>query len=375
MTALHLWWSHIPVADWRPGHWRYHPDWRLTGWPLSPLLPLAVEGSSDAGPAAAEQFLRGLLPPTDPKQAVDPALLLRLGDDLPGALRITDGAAPSSTSRLRLVNAQRIADCLEGAADRPVCTWPSLPEHGRVDLTVVMDRDDTLYWPEGATASTHRLSGHAHQTDWVWRRYLALQLAQQLGLSVVTAKLHRFGQHWALVQSRLDRQAAGQQGVRRLGVLLAAQGLAGQLDPLVALPARRLFSLAERCRQPIVWRQQALDRLLFGLLLGEAHEARPIEWPLFADGSGWRPAPALDWLLAEDAGSADEVQLTWSALQAELTAAGIKPILQRRQLDALRQRCLAALAQPDWADAPGLTARRAGELLHTIAQRCHWLGE
>ena len=371
-TRFTLWQSGLPVADLTASGetlaWQYRPDWQLTGWALSPHLPL----DAAPGEGAGEHFVRNLLPCSDDTERDWVQALTELGHDLPGALQVTQGEPPVNHARLRLINEASLIRRLDEGADLRL--WDgrqrlSLPGDGR-KLTVFLGQDGTLYWPDGPYASTHMVHfAPPEQPDRVARQWLAGQLSQALGVLAVSGTLRRFGDHLAWVVPRFDRRltqlASGSWVVERVAVLNAAQA---QNAPL---SLQKLMAFGDRCALPIVARSQLLDVAIFRLLLGmsaQTFSARAIHW--FNDKGQLHWAP---WCgqLAKQAVDVDALTAAQAQLIASLSegAVVIKADLIARRVAMMAQRCQRALDELAVADQPALFAS-----IESIRRRCVHLG-
>jgi serine/threonine-protein kinase HipA len=373
---LTLWQNGIPVADlqWRHAAltWSYRPDWQLTGWALSPHVPL------DGSPAdpAGERFVRHLLP----QVADDPSMLQSLGHDLPGALQATTGDLPASGARLRLINEASLVQRLDDGADLRV--WNdrcrlSVPGSGR-KLTVFIGSDGTLYWPDGPYPSTHVIHfAPLNEPDRVLRQWLAGQLSQAVGVPAVSGTLRRFGDHLGWVVPRFDRRlvqrGTGAWVVERVALLNGAQALDLPVTDAAALSLPALMAFADHCALPIMVRKHVLDWALLRLLIGDGFSAshlpaRAVNW--YHDGSGLTLAPFCR-LVADCQAPLKAIDTAYEELMSCLTTGpvAIKPHLIARQAALLSARCQHALDPLDRSAHPELATTLA-----SIRQRCRHLG-
>lgn len=367
-----VWQDGLPVADLTVAgdelDWQYRSDWQLTGWALSPHLPLDAAPSEGAG----EHFVKNLLPSADDTERDWVQALTELGHDLPGALQVTTGKPPIHHARLRLINEASLIRRLDEGADLRV--WDgrqrlSLPGDGH-KLTVFMGQDGTLYWPDGPYASTHVVHfAPADQPDRVLRQCLAGQLSEALGVPAVRGALRRFGEHWAWVVPRFDRrliqQASGSWVVQRHAALNAAQALSQPAS------LQALMAFGDHCALPIVARSQLLDGAIFRLLLGmsaQTFSARSIHWFNDAGRLHWAP-----WcgLVAEPAVDVDALTAAQAQLIASLSEGPvvIKAELIARRVTTMAQRGLRALDQLAVVDQPELS-----DCVTSIRRRCAQLG-
>lgn len=371
-TRFTVWQSGLPVADLTVAgdtlNWQYRSDWQLTGWALSPHLPL----DEAPGEGAGEHFVKHLLPCASNTEGDWVQALTELGHDLPGALQVTTGKPPIHHARLRLINEASLIRRLDEGADLRV--WDgrqrlSLPGGGH-KLTVFMGQDGTLYWPDGPYASTHVIHfAPADQPDRVLRKYLAGQLSEVLGVPAVRGVLRRFGEHWAWVVPRFDRRliqpASGGWVVERQAVLNAAQAL----NEPASLQA--VLTFGDRCALPIAVRSQLLNGAIFRLLLGmsaQTFSARSIHWFNDAGRVHWAP-----WcgLVAEPAVNVDALTAAQAQLIASLSEG---PVVIKRELIARRvammaQRGLRALDELEVTGQPELS-----DCIASIRRRCAQLG-
>jgi serine/threonine-protein kinase HipA len=378
---LTLWQHGIPVADlhWRQGAltWTYRPDWRLSGWALSPHLPLDAPHAD----AAAERFVRHLLP----HAADDASLLQALGHDLPGALQVTSGDLPTSGARLRLINEASLVQRLDEGADLSV--WNdrcrlSVPGGGR-KLTVFLGSDGTLYWPDGPYPSTHVIHfAPLDEPDRVLRQWLAGQLSQAVGVLAVSGTLRRFGDHLGWVVPRFDRRVVqrktGAWAVERLALLNGAQALDLPVTDAVDLSLPDLMAFGDQCTLPIMVRKHSVDWALFRLIIGDVIgdglkdanrlPARSVNG--FHDAGGLALAPFCGLVAARQA-ALEDMDTAYDHLVSSLTRGpvAIKPSLIANHMAQLAARCERALDQLDASLPPELAATQAA-----IRQRCRHLG-
>lgn len=268
---------------------RYAPDWRDTGFDLSPTLPRAAGEIVDGASLRPVQWFFGNLLPEEGARRLlaqgahlDPAdafgLLQRFGPESAGALTLLApgrtlpdaGLAPLPDHVLSArIDALPRLPLSEGAPKR-------MSLAGAQHKLAVVLHEGALWEPVGRAASTHilkpdheRVDDYPHSAANEW---FCMRLAAACGLPVPAVALRRVPEPVYVVR-RFDRDGEGLDA-RRLVALDGCQALS--LDAVFKYreaTTARLVELVLLCRSPAATRLALLRWQLFNLVVGngDAH--------------------------------------------------------------------------------------------------------
>ena len=365
---------------------RYAPDWRDTGFDLSPTLPRAAGEIIDGASLRPVQwFFDNLLPQEGSRQLLaqganlDPAdafgLLQAFGPESAGALTLLAPGRTLPDPGLAPLPDQALSARIRALPRLPLSEGAPKPMSlagAQHKLAVVLD-EGRLWEPVGSAASTHvlkpdheRVEDYPHSAANEW---FCMRLAAACGLPVPAAELRRVPEPVYLVR-RFDREGQGL-GARRLYALDACQALS--LDAVFKYreaTAARLVELVSLCRRRAATRLALLRWQLFNLVIGngDAH-LKNLSFLATPVAGGMELAPhydllstavyrAPDWRRAELVIPMGEATTFGATRRADVVAFGAALGLPERA--TLRQ--LGELAARLRREAPGLIeAFEAGE--------------
>ncbi len=375
MTALDVYFHADPVGRLErlpQARLRFTYDrlWIENGQPLSLGLPVREEGYEDAecGP-----FFAGLLPEGGFLRAVARAfrvsadnafsVLAEIGGECAGAVSLVAPgetppfAAPTEPSWL---DEEELGELLAELPSRPLLIGFDDEDEGvRLSLAGARDKlpvlahDSELGITRGHPPSTHIVKTPIPDVEgMVVNEAFCMGLATELGLSAAKALPIRVGGHEALLVTRYDRSASGED-VHRIHQEDLCQALS-------CMPAQKYESdggpgveacaalLRTNSAAPAVDVLSFLDALIFNLLIGNA-DAHSKNYSLLLEGGGTpRLAPLYDLLSTRVYGR----------------RFGRKMAMKyggEYRFDRIRGRHLDRLAD-DLGMSPGLVRQRAGEL-------------
>ena len=235
-------------------------------FPLSPQLPLAApnQEAPEQHSAIVRQFFENLLPEGEAldhaAQAAGtaksnlPALLISLGKETAGALRVTvtgsqtvaDGTAADS---LRLVTPEQLSMRIRTRADQPFSVWDGkvrLSIAGYQDKIAVYEKQGKWYLVDGqrlaSTVIVKPAPVSTRLSTLPANEYMCMQFAQRAGIAAASTQLVHVPEPVLLVR-RFDRvEHVG--GVRRLHIVDGCQalGVAVAALQLVAAFAREVHA-------------------------------------------------------------------------------------------------------------------------------------
>lgn len=302
----------------------YTPEWRQTGFPLAPSVPLSpLAGEEAAWSQAAAAFFQNLLPEG---QALEDAsrslkiskssifgLLRAMGGEASGAVRVLPTHRAEEEDRIRSVSEAELSARIRERQDVPFSVWDGMVRlsiAGYQDKLAVFEHDGEWALVDGAgRASTHilkpdpiapRLAGLASN------EFFCMRLAEAVNLPVAPVRLAHVPEP-VLVVERFDRLLR-RDGVQRLHVIDGCQAL-GVMPPLkyerpfgdgrdvagyrtgVSLPL--LFGLGRHARTPAAFKLHLLRWLIFQALI-QNFDAHAKNISFFWDQRGLQIAPAYD---------------------------------------------------------------------------------
>ena len=217
----------------------YTDDWKASGFALSPALPLTGPADSRAVTAFFENMLpesrafENLVLATQISAGNKIGLVLKLGYDLPGAMRLTADTSGEVREAIRPVTAAEITSRIEAPDTHPMDLWDNRPRvtvaGAQPKLNLLMT-DGRYVLAEGSTIASDRILKFEPKGSpfLAINEFLSLELARALGHPVAQARLFRMGEHRVLEVFRFDRKTelrAGKKRVWRRHVIDACQAL------------------------------------------------------------------------------------------------------------------------------------------------------
>jgi serine/threonine-protein kinase HipA len=316
--------GHLGVDQQQHLRFSYSDDWRQTGFPLAPSVPLIPAARQDVQwSAAAAAYFQNLLPEG---RALDDVcrslqisksssfgLLRAMGGEASGAVRLLPHDRPTILDRLRPIPHAELSSRIRERQNIPFSVWDGtvrLSIAGYQDKVAVFASDDGWALVDGPDrASTHilkpdpiapRLAGLTSN------EFFCMRLAASVGLPVAPVRLEHVPEP-VLVVERFDRVRHGE-GVRRIHVIDACQAL-GVTPTLkyerpfgdsrdvagvrsgASLPA--LFGLGRSATTPAAFKLHLLRWVIYQALI-QNFDAHAKNISFFWDRRGLRVAPAYD---------------------------------------------------------------------------------
>lgn len=326
----------VMLADAEVGHLRvdaqqqlqfdYTDDWRQTGFPLTPSVPLSPSADHPVEwRDAAVAYFQNLLPEGQALEDVCRSLqisrsstfgLLRaMGREAAGAVRMLESDPAAEADRMRLVPRTELSERIRDRQERPFSIWDGtvrLSIAGYQDKLAAFDANGEWALVEGPNrASTHilkpdpvapRLAGLTSN------EFFCMRLAAAVGLPVAPVRLEHVPEP-VLVVERFDRLRAGDE-VRRVHVIDACQALGvppalkyerpygdsrDVADVRTGASLPRLFGLGRWASVPAAFKLQLLRWVIFQALIQNC-DAHAKNLTFFWDRRGLQIAPAYDML-------------------------------------------------------------------------------
>ena len=176
----------------------YTDDWKASGFALSPALPLTGPADSRAVTAFFENMLpesrafENLVLATQISAGNKIGLALKLGYDLPGAMRLTADTSGEVREAIRPVTAAEITSRIEAPDTHPMDLWDNRP---RVTVAGVQPKlnllmtDGRYVLAEGSTIASDRILKFEPKGSpfLAINEFLSLELARALGHPVAQA--------------------------------------------------------------------------------------------------------------------------------------------------------------------------------------------
>jgi len=300
--------------------WRYNQMWQLSGYPVSPHLPL----QGDIPSLNVQRYLSNLLPEG---KAFDEliacfhlsktntfGLIQALGLDVSGSLIFLPSAQTlPNEKKFRKISLEELEHRLDDREDFSLIIWdgkPRLSVAGVQDkINVILDEKGELGFGEGSLCSTHILKFERQKLAHIaLNEYITMQLARACGLTVANVQLMYFGCHSALLVERFDRRFISMSEVNRRHIIDGCQAL--NLPPEYKYERNfgsgrdvahiregasypKIFDFANRCINPALTKQQILDWALFNTLVFN-YDAHGKNISFFVSAKGLSLAPFYD---------------------------------------------------------------------------------
>ena len=395
----------------------YSPEWRATGFPLSPSLPLDGQYGVDVTTA----FFQNALPEGSaldslttfaklPESAVL-ELCLFIRNDLPGAIRLDNAELPSPSRKFREITPSEFIQRLDLLKSNPISIWdgkPRLSVAGVQSKLNLLRINDSYGFADGRNFCSDRILKFedGRIPNLLLNEYLTLSLARKAGLNVTDANFITIGHHRSLEIIRFDRKVINENNsinVLRRHVIDGCQALGlfskHKYERIYGnagdgrfysdgVSFSRLASIADFMSDPDAYRTQLLDWMIFNLLVGnsDAH-GKNISFSRDSDGFNLCPwydlinirlCQGIDNSLAMSIGEECEfdnihaLQLLWEAdnlsLSKSVVIEHLTNILTRVEAS------LDSVAIPDFATAEEIAFKEIWR--KDIRQACEkWLSE
>jgi len=393
------------------GRWRFMYDAAWIDWPdafpLSPHFPFVKEPFIDtADDKRVEWFFENLLPEGGLREALARcagvssqdtlALLRRYGEESAGALMILPAGTTCPTDN-------RYVPLAVGELRKRLTTTAGTPllassENLHMSLAGVQNKlgvrvkDDDLFLPQGAAASTHILKPENQHSDFPFcpaNEFFCMQLAAQLNLPVPDISLRHLPEAVYLVR-RFDRVVSGQAVQRKHQIDLCQllnKWVGYKYESHGGVTSRDLFNSLDQLVQSAVARDRVLRWMVFNYLIGNT-DAHGKNLAFMVGRAGIELAPFYDLLCVQawlpDSAMAMSIQgenrpgwiglAHWNALAAE---AGVPESLVYAYLRRLAERIEAA-ADPLIGDGSFIEDERdflAQKVIPVIRERVGYVRE
>lgn len=268
---------------------RYDPDWRASGFDLSPALRRQVGDIADgASQRPVQWFFDNLLPEEGARlllaqdAGIDAAdafgLLGRYGPESAGALTLLVPGLALPPPRLEPLPDAALSTRIRALPRQPLghAAPKRMSLAGAQHKLAVVLHDGQLWEPVGRAASTHILKpDHERVEDYphsAVNEWFCMRLAAACGLPTPEVALRHVPEPVYLVR-RFDRAGDGL-AARRLYALDACQALSlDRVFKYQQASVQRLAELVALCRRPAATRIALLRWQIFNLLIGngDAH--------------------------------------------------------------------------------------------------------
>lgn len=300
--------------------WRYNEEWQLSGYPVSPHLPL----QGDIPSLNVQRFLSNLLPEGKMLEELIACfhlskmntfgLIQALGLDIAGSLIFLPSTQTLPKEKIfRKISLEELEHRLDDREDFSLIIWdgkPRLSVAGVQDkINVILNENGELGFGEEALCSTQILKFEKQKlAHMALNEYITMQLARACGLTVAKVQLMYFGGHSALLVERFDRRFVSMSDVKRRHIIDGCQAL--NLPPEYKYERnfgsgrdvqhiregasyKKLFDFSNQCANPALTKQKILDWALFNTLVFN-YDAHGKNISFFVGAKGISLAPFYD---------------------------------------------------------------------------------
>ncbi len=323
MNQLNIFYNHIKVGilkllpqseDFKL---EYDENWKKNGFSLSPKMPL----DNNFPNSYVKNFIANLLPEGDGLEKLSQylyisktnqfALIKEIGSETSGALIFTCKETLQDT-KFRKIPSEELAKRIKQRKQNPIEIWdekPRLSVSGVQEKLPVAIIDNKYGLADGDLASTHILKFGKNKNDnLVLNEYLSMNLAKKAGINVANCKIRNFDGELVLEVERFDRELISDTMVKRKFVIDAAQALCVPVSYKYernfgsnrdvkhireGISYKKLFSLADECKIPILAKKSILGWTIVNLCLGNS-DAHGKNVSFFKNKSGMYLAPFYD---------------------------------------------------------------------------------
>lgn len=325
MTTTLVVWSHgrrLGDIALQQGRWQfvYVDDWLSwsDAFPLSPHFPFQAEAFVDsADDKRVEWFFENLLPEGGLREALARCagvssqdtlgLLQRYGEESAGALTVlSTGVSYPKDSRYLAFTTDDLRKRLTATAGIPLLASSDslhMSLAGVQNKLGIRVKDDAMFLPQGAAASTHILKPGNQQADFPFcpaNEYFCMRLAIDLGLPVPNVSLRHLPEAVYLI-SRFDRVVTAQGVERRHQIDLCQllnKWVGYKYESHGGITSRDLFNSLDQLVRPAVARDRVLRWIIFNYLIGNT-DAHAKNLAFMVDSGGVDLAPFYDLLCVQ----------------------------------------------------------------------------
>ncbi len=295
----------------------YDEAWKKNGFAISPKIPLYDNSPN----SYIKNFISNLLPEGDGLEKLSEylhiskankfALIKKLGSETSGALVFIDGKALEDT-KFRKISLDELTYRIKQRKKIPIEVWegkPRLSVAGVQEKLPVAIINNEYGLADGDLASTHILKfDKKENSTLVLNEYLSMNLARYAGLNVANCEIKNFDGELVLEVKRFDRELIGNKQVKRKFVIDACQALCIPVSykyernfgssPDVknireGISYKKLFSLVNECKVPILAKKAILEWTIINLCLGNS-DAHGKNISFFKDKKGMSLTPFYD---------------------------------------------------------------------------------
>lgn len=270
----------------------YEEEWKQTGFPISPNLPL----SGDFSQKDVKNFILNLLPEgagldklselCQISKANHFGLLNAIGKETSGALSF--GMEAAIETSFRKVSIEELTERILERKKTPITLWD---EKIRLSLAGVQEKlpiailNGEFGFGEGNLASTHILK-FSNNANLVFNEHLSLEVARAAGLNVNNTKIQYFKDEPVLIVERFDRKvSADNDYVKKLHIIDGCQLLSmppsykyehnfgssrDVKDIREGVSFKKLFAARKHMATPLIYVQALIEWTLVNLCLGNS---------------------------------------------------------------------------------------------------------
>lgn len=217
----------------------YEENWKKSGFPLSPVIPLGSQGSS----VSIRRYLENQFPEGRGLEILLEEfrvgrnnifrIIQLIGNESTGALRFSDEKSEiTQTPSFRELTDDELIERLNDRNKKGLVFWdgkPRLSVAGVQDkLPVTILANKKMGFGDGSIASTHILKFQKQDQlvpHLVMNEYFCMKLAKAVGIEVADVEFKRFGPHPVLIVKRFDRILKNDQLVERRHIVDGCQAL------------------------------------------------------------------------------------------------------------------------------------------------------
>jgi serine/threonine-protein kinase HipA len=300
----------------------YTQEWKETGFPLSPHLPLeSTPNSNSIRKYLENQFPEGkgleiLLEEFRVGKNNIFRIIQIIGSETVGALTFIDPTKTDKQKTLfREVTAQELSERLDKRNEQGLVFWDGRP---RLSVAGVQDKLPLTILPngkmglgEGELASTHILKFQKEDKKisyLVLNEYFCMKLAKLIGLNVAEVEFKKIGKHPTLLVKRFDREYVNDCLVKRFHVIDGCQALdlpssykyernfgdgRDVADIRDGANLKSLFDFTNQCLVPATAFLYTLQWTIFNLCLSNS-DSHGKNISYYINQNGINPAPIYD---------------------------------------------------------------------------------
>lgn len=290
----------------------YDDDWIENGFELSPSLKFS--GFEDY---AFKLFIENLLPEGDSLDEMSVyyqisksdkfSILKHIGAETTGALTFTHSKEIDLPTSFREIALEELQDRVSKKDIESIILWD---KKLRLSLAGVQEKlaiaiiDGVIGLGEGDICSTHILKFNRKNENVILNEYLSLKLAKAVGINVAQVEYKKLGSENVLFVERFDRKLINNKHIERLHIIDSTQALGypstykyerlyNSKDIRDGVSFKKLFTLAEEAKIPLLFKKELVAWSMINLILGNS-DAHGKNISFFVDKDGLEIAPFYD---------------------------------------------------------------------------------